>query len=52
MNETCKGANLNGGVYGGMLPGTFVKISLRLVHSERFCEYKFQPHQGISRIIN
>ena len=33
------------GVYGGMLPGKFVKISLKLVHSERFCEYKFQPHQ-------
>ena len=39
------------GVHGGMLPGKFVKISLQLVHSERFCEYKFQPHQGISRII-
>ena len=30
------------GLYGGMLPGKFVKISLKLVHSERFCEYKFQ----------
>ena len=29
-----------------------IKIALKLVHSERFWEYKFQPHQGISRIIN
>ena len=34
--------HLNGGGVRGMLPGKFVKISLKLVHSERFCEYKFQ----------
>ena len=52
VNETVNEQILMAGVYGGMLPGKFVRISLKLVHSERFWEYKFQPHQGISRIIN